>query len=229
MKSEANHTQEKAQLAQRLEVFRKGIERATVIETAYAKQYETFRKQCDRLEPIVAKTPIGHDLRLLSEKVSDAWELNIDAGWLSSGRKFDDLEYFTVLIKHDGAGRRFKSLSDVPVFLREEFEEWDESEFQAFMDEQRETCRAAYDEMPTLLEDLEEELAEGDFFDMLDSLPYEAGAGSQETKRARTLFDNVQNSWAQCKQTGLSLLHMANQLGDGDYDPGLMEALLFDR
>ena len=72
--------------------------------------------------------------------------------------------------------------------------------------------------MPTLLEDLEEELAEGDFFDMLDSLPYEAGAGSQETKRARTLFDNVQNSWAQCKKAGLSLLHMANQLGDDDYD-----------
>ena len=179
MKSEANHVQEKVHLAQRLEVFRKGIERAAVIETAYAKQNEIFRTQCDRLEPIVAKTPIGHDLRLLSEKVSYAWELNIDAGWLSSGREFDDLEYFTVLIKHDGAGRRFKSLSDVPVFLREEFEEWDEGEFQAFMDEQRETCRAAYDEMPTLLEDLEEELAEGDFFDMLDSLPYEAGAGSQ--------------------------------------------------
>lgn len=229
MNSEANHMQEKVELAKRLEVFRKGIERAAVIETAYAKQYEIFRTQCDRLDPIVAKTPIGHDLRLLSEKVSYAWELNIEAGWLSSGREFDDLEYFTVLIKHDGAGRRFKSLSDVPVFLRGEFEEWDEGEFHAFMDEQRETCRAAYDEMPTLLEDLEEELAEGDFFDMLDSLPYEAGADSQETKRARALFDNVQNSWEQCKQAGLSLLHMANHLGDDDYDPGLMEALLFDR
>ena len=34
--------------------------------------------------------------------------------------------------------------------------------------------------MPTLLEDLEEELAEGDFFGMLDSLSYKAGADSQE-------------------------------------------------
>ena len=34
--------------------------------------------------------------------------------------------------------------------------------------------------MPTLLEDLEEELAAGDFFCMLNSLPYEAGADSQE-------------------------------------------------
>lgn len=229
MESESNNAQDGARLAQSLEVFRQGIKRATEIETAYSKQYESFQKQCDKLESIVVGTPIGHDLSFLREKVSDAWEFNVDAGWLPSGRQFDNWEYFTALVKHDGAGRYFKSLSDVPAFLREEIEEWDESAFRAFMNEQRETCRAAYDEMPTLLEDLEEELVEGDFFDMLDSLPYEAGADSKESKQARALFDNVQNSWEQCKQTGLSLLHMANQLGDDDYDPGLMEALLFDR
>ena len=228
MESHSNHTCDSARLAQRLTVFRQGIKRATEIEEPYIKKYDFFQEQCERLEPIVLGTPIGHALDLLREKVGEALELNINAGWLSSGAKFDDWEYLTVLIKHDGTRRHFKLLSDVPEFLRGEFEGWDEREFRTFTEEQRRVCRDAYDEMPTLLEDLEDASAEGPFFDMLDSLADEGGANSRETKQARALFDNVQNSWAQCKRTGLSLLHMANQLGDDDYDPGFMLALLFD-
>lgn len=220
----------KALATRQAEGFRLGIERANKLAAKYLKQNLAFAKQYEALTTLFAGTSVGQDLQTLMEKVDQAMEFNIDAGWIPpGGDKFDELEYFTVLVKHDGRGRRFKSLANVPEFLRSEFEDCDESEFRAFLDENREACRCAYDEMPELLNDLDEELVEGDFFDMLHNLPEDAEIDRREAKEARALFDNLHDSWTHCKKTGLSLLHMANQLGDDDYDPGLMEALLFDR
>ena len=111
-------------------------------------------------------------------------------------------------------------------FLLEEFEEIGPEDFQAYAQELRETSLYAGDEMWNLREVMDDEPAEEDFFDSLDAWPEEAGAPEREIAEWRALFDNLQAGWLDCQKTGLGLLHMANYMGNEDYDSSIMDVLL---
>lgn len=218
--------EDKKRVVRQRELFTHGMARADKIADAYEKQREVYQRHYDVQEKIFVGTRIGDYLAVLNENVYNAYELNVQAGWLPSGAKFTELEFFETLIRHDRSGRRYKSLASVPLFLHDEFEGNDDKDFEGYAHELREACRSAYDEMPDLRENMDDEPAEGDFFDALHAWPEEADAPEREIVEGRALFDNLQKGWLGCQKVGLGLLHMANHLGDDDYDPGLMDALL---
>lgn len=156
------------------------IKQANEIDCAYEKHYDQFNKQHDFLKTVFGGTPLGDDLDMLADKVSDGRWLNVKAGWLSNTihkfDRFDRFDYFVARIKQDYRGRFVQSLANVPDDLKEEFSD-NEAEFQTFMAQEREECRDAYDEMACLRSDAEEELGAEIYFDTIGSQPdhYELG------------------------------------------------------
>jgi hypothetical chaperone protein len=208
------------------ELFQSAMVYADKIAATYEKQNASFQRQYEMQKKIFARTRICTYLRVLNDTVCNAYELNADAGWLPSGAQFTELEYFETLIKQDRSARHYKSLSNIPLFLLKEFEEFEPEDFQAYAQALRETSRYAGEEMSNLREIMDDEPAEEDFFDALDAWPEEAGAPEREITEGRALFDNLQAGWLDCQKTGLGLLHMANYMGNEDYDSSLMDELL---
>lgn len=216
---------EVARMALSRELFERAMARADQIAAAYRLRVEHFERLLEVQEALFANTDAGDYLKLLSENVQSAYEVNQQAGWLPESTKFTTLEYFETLIRHDRRARRYKALADVPAFLRQNFEGDDDHDFQHYANELREACWSAYDEMPELQEIMDDEPVPDDFFDALYSWPEDAGASKREIKQGRALVDNLHEGWKSCQKAGLGLLHMANH-EDDDYDASLMEALL---
>lgn len=206
--------------------FEQSKQRLNAIAAAYNKRCDEFERQLAELSRIFAGTDVARYLDLLNEHVGDAYENNQQAGWLpSSPSTFSDMECFETLIRHDRSGRRFKSLSDVPTFLRAEYEGWAEDEFQTHAEELREASREGYDGLAESREIMDDEPDCEELFDGLYNWPDHAGASTREIAQAEALVNNLHGGWKRCQEAGLALLHPANH-ENPDYDPTLMEALM---
>lgn len=201
---------------------------ANEIDAAYRKQLAIFEQEHEMLLRILSGTPLRQDMEVLKDAVDSAFALNVQAGWVSENGGFDRLEYFEAIIRQDYRGRLVRDRSAIPSDLRGEFEELDEADFAGYMAELREECRYAYDEMREVRSDLKHNLGGSVFLDELYSMPEEVGASAAEIKGVQALVENIEGLLAEHEKLARSLLHMANELGDCDYDPSLMEALLFD-
>ncbi|WP_238929500.1 hypothetical protein, partial [Pseudomonas aeruginosa] len=128
--------------------------------------------------------------------------------------------------KHDGRGRHYKGLSDVPEHLRQGFDQ-DEQAFRDYLEQLRENCREAYDliseQQEILAEALEQDLLE-DAWNQIDE--------EFMTKNAKSIvnqvFEHLLADWRQYAALASELVKMANELDNLDPDRSLTKALLFD-
>ncbi|WP_339461134.1 hypothetical protein [Pseudomonas sp. EA_105y_Pfl2_R69] len=201
------------------------LSQAMSIASAYERRRQLFDLQHEVLSKLFAGTDLVADMRVLKEKVADARQFNVDAGWLSVE---DEDDYFVSMIKRDYQGHQIKSLADVPQALTREYADLDEGGFQAYIKEQREQCRLAYEEMPVLCASLEHVLTGEVFFDNLRDLTDKKKASAMEARSIETLLDNLESLWAAYKLLAISLMQMANEPADGDFDPTFMTAMLFN-
>jgi len=204
------------------------LRKANEIDAEYRKQKAAFEKEHEMLLRILSGTPLRQDMDVLKDAVDSAFALNIQAGWVSENGGFDRLEYFGAIIRQDYQGRLVRDRSAIPSDLLGEFGDLNEADFAGYMEELREECHCAYDEIRELRSDLKHSLSSTTFLDELHCLPEEAGVSAAEMLGLQALFDNIDGLWNGYERLARSLLHMANELGDYDYDPGLMETLLFD-
>jgi len=206
--------------------FQQARQRANEIAAAYDKRVGEFERLKDEQLRIFAKTDVARYLELLDEHVRSAYQDNQQAGWLPSyGATFSDLEFFETFMRHDRSGRRFRSLEDVPAFIRHEFEGSDDDDIRTHASELQEACRDAYDSLAESREIMEDEPDCEDFFEGLYNWPDHAGASKREIAQAQALVDNLHAGWKRCQNAGLALLHAANY-DTPDYDPTLMDALM---
>lgn len=201
------------------------LSQAVCIAKSYEKRFDLFEQQHELLLRLLAGTPLAEDMRVLQEAVEQAWQLNEDGGWLPIE---DEGDHFVSMIKHDYKGKLIKSLADVPQALKLEYAEMDEGRFQAYIKEFREECREAYADMSDLREDVSHQLSEGSFFDDLLGVADEMDVSEVEARTIGILFSNLAVQWKSYKKLAISLVQMANEPVDGDFDPSLMQALLFD-
>lgn len=202
------------------------LKNANKIHAAYWKEREKFERQHELLLIVFRGTPLIKDMGEFKEAVDNAFEFNVHAGWVSEYGGFDKLEYFISIIKRDYRGRLVKNKADIPSFLASEFDDLNEEGFARYMEELRDGCRCAYSEMSDLRGNLKYSLSSTGFIDELCGLP--ENFLEWENPRVKPFFDNIGSLWDEYEELAKSLLHMANKLGDEDYDPSLMEALLFD-
>jgi len=206
--------------------FETAKQRAHEVAAAYEKRHDDFERLKDEQLRIFAGTDVATYLELLAEHVRSAYGNNQEAGWLPpSGKTFSDEEFFETFIRHDRGARHFKSLSQVPEFLRAEFEDWDDDDFRAHADELREACRDAYDSLAESREIMGDEPECEDFFEGLYNWPEHAGATESEIAQTEALVNNLHSGWKRCQKAGLALLNPASYDGP-DYDPTLMAALM---
>lgn len=211
----------------RKERFLAGMALADRFANRYQQALEAFGRQYEVQQDIFAGTTLGDYLRLLEDKVGDAAELNRSAGWLPYRDRFTEQEFLESLIRRDRRGRRYKTLADIPEFLREEFEDLDnEASFTAYFSDMREECRSAYSGMRELREEIEDEPDGVDLLAALDGWPEQAHESKVTIKEATALSDNLHRSWQRCQKAGLALLCMANQFGDDDLDHDLADELM---
>jgi hypothetical protein len=201
------------------------LSQAMSIASTYERRRQLFDQQHEVLSKLFAGTDLVADMRVLKENVADARQFNEDAGWLYVE---DEDDYFVSIIKRDYQGHQIKSLADVPQALKREYAHLDEGGFQAYIKEQREQCSLAYEEMPVLCASLEHVLTEEGFFDNLRDLTDKKIASAIEARSIETLLDNLESLWAAYKQLAISLMQMANEPADGDFDPTFMSAMLFN-
>ena len=152
----------------------------------------------------------------------------MDAGWLpEDGGKFVPRSYVEALIKRDYRGRQFSCLSDLPQEVRSEFP-FDEKEFVVHITNLREACRDAYEQMEANSIEAPDLVDDGGIFETFELLVEEAGLPEREQDFITTLGARVESWWESYLEEGYGLIHMANEIGNTDYDPTLMQALLFD-
>lgn len=206
--------------------FANAKKRAHELAKAYEQRHDSFERLKDEQLRIFARTDAASYLTLLGEHVRSAYGDNQEAGWLpSAGSTYSDLEFFETLIRHDRSARRFKSLTEVPEFLREEFEDWSDADFRAHAEDLREASRSGYAGLEESRIIMEDEPECEDFFERLYNWPGEAGAPERELAQAEVLVDNLHSGWKRCQKAGLALLHPANY-DSPDYDPSLIAALM---
>lgn len=198
---------------------------AKSIAKSYEARYELFEQRHELVSKLFAGTCLAEDIRVLQGAVEQAWEFNQDSGWLPMKNESD---HFESMIRHDYNGKFIKSLTDVPQALKAEYADMDEGGFQAYIKERREECRDAYGEMSDLRESFEDLLTEEGFLDDLLGIADEMDVSEAEAKTIGVLFNNLASQWADYRKLAISLVQMANEPVDGDFDPSLMPALLFD-
>lgn len=204
------------------------MKKANEIAVAYTQKHERFLKKEEQLLQLVRGTFLEQEMGDLSDQVEEAWELNIDAGWLpEDGGEFVPWSYVEALIKRDYRGERFSCLSDLPQKVRAEFP-FDEREFAAHMDRVRTACRDAYEQMEANSIEAPDLVDDDGIFETLESLVVEAGLPEREEAFITTLGARIESWWESYLEDGYGLIHMANEISNTDYDPTLMQALLFD-
>lgn len=204
------------------------LRKANEIDAAYRKQKDAFEKEHEALLRILNGTPLRQDMDVLKDAVDQAFALNIRAGWVSEYAGFDKLEYFEAVIRQDCQGRLVRDRSAIPSDLLGEFGDLNAADFAGYMEELREECRCAYAEIRDLRGDLNHCLSQTFFIEDLSYLQGEYGISESDVRGLQPLLDNIEKLWVGYMEMARSLLHMANELGDSDYDPSLMETLLFD-
>lgn len=192
----------------------------------YENNFVVFEKKHEELLRIFKGTPMASDMATYREAVQEAYDLNVQAGWISDRGEFDKSDYFDLLVKQDYSGRFIKRLEDVPVELKSDFLDFDEKEFASYLAELRQDCRCAYDEMAEVCGDLEYNLLSSDFLDMVWSIQDEMA--EKDGLQFHALATNLCAIWEEYVGLAKSLLCMAHDFGDLDRDPSLMRALLFD-
>ncbi|HBN8289809.1 hypothetical protein ACR96V_31695 [Pseudomonas aeruginosa] len=203
------------------------LDRANEILRNYNQCYEQFDTLRESLSRFFAGTPLAEEMRTISACIEQAYECNVDAGWLPEEESiFNELELLVANIKHDGRGRHYKGLSDVPEHLRQGFDQ-DEQAFRDYLEQLRENCREAYDliseQQEILAEALEQDLLE-DAWNQIDE--------EFMTKNAKSIvnqvFEHLLADWRQYAALASELVKMANELDNPDPDRSLTKALLFD-
>tara|TARA_R110001599_G_C12268108_1_gene661064 strand:- start:5138 stop:5758 length:621 start_codon:yes stop_codon:yes gene_type:complete len=204
------------------------MKKANEVAVAYTQKYDRFLKKEKQLLQLVRGTFLEQEMRELGDQVEEAWELNIDAGWLpEDGGEFAPWSYVEALIKHDYRGTRFSSLSDLPQEVRGEFP-FGEEEFTAHITKLRTECRSAYEQMEAISIEAPDLVDDDGVFETLESLGEEAGLSERDQEFITTLGARVESWWKSYLEEGYGLIHMANEINNTDYDPTLMQALLFD-
>ncbi|MFJ3486806.1 hypothetical protein ACIPL1_25855 [Pseudomonas sp. NPDC090202] len=198
---------------------------ANQIAKRYEQQADAFDKLDALLTPFFLRTSLADCMAEISECVSEAWEANIQCGWLSDYGDFDELGALVAQIRRDGAGKRFKSLQDIPEHLRDEFDDNDE-DFNAFANELREECRDGFDSLCEQQEMLEEQFELAGFDDVF---AFDEDSQDAETTRViNQVFNHLHTLWVDYEKLARSLVGMAHHLDDPDPDLGLTKALMFD-
>lgn len=196
------------------------------VSKLYDSKFTDFEKKHEELLRIFKGTPLANDMAAYEEAVQEAYGLNVQAGWISDCGEFDQSDYFDLLVKQDYRGRFIKRLKDIPVGLKGDFPDFDEEDFASYLEELRQDCRCAYDEMAELCDGIEQNLSSSDFLDMVWSVHEEMN--EQDSLQFSALVDNLCAIWEEYVGLAKSLLCMAHDFGDLDRDPSLMRALLFD-
>lgn len=197
---------------------------AQAIARSYTERFEKFQLQLAQVEQLFARTELAETIEQLKSWVEDAWQLNMDAGWLPMEGEGD---WFLAQIKHDPHGQRISTLAHVPDQLKAEYAQMGEAEFQAYLEEMRKDFRAANEEMSFLRRGIEHVLVEHGLFDVLWGWVDEAA--NQDSKSIEPLVGNLQSIWKSFHQLAVSLLQMAHDPADGDFDSTLTDDLLFER
>ncbi len=195
------------------------------ISKGYQNRFKCFEEKHEELLRIFKGTPLGKDMAAYEEAVQEAYELNVQAGWVSDYGEFDQSDYFDLLIKQDYRRKSIKKLKDIPVELKGNFPDFDEEDFAGYLAELRQDCRCAYDEMAEVGVDLEHSLSSSHFLEMVWSVHEEMT--EQDSLQYSALVDNLCALWEEYVELAKSLLCMAHDFGDLDKDPSLMRALLF--
>ncbi len=205
------------------------MKKANEIAVAYTQKYERFLQREEQLLQLVRGTFLEQEMGDLSDQVEEAWELNMDAGWLpEDGGEFVPWSYVEALIKRDYRGERFSCLNDLPHEVRAEFP-FNEREFKAHMDRLRTACRDAYEQMEANSIEAPDLVDDDGIFETFESLvEEEVSLSEREQKFLTTLGGRVESWWESYLEEGYGLIHMANEISNTDYDPTLMQALLFD-
>lgn len=193
----------------------------------YNQRYEQFDTLHESLSRIFAGTVLMEEMDTLLDCVQEAYECNVEAGWLPEEESaFDELELLIANLKQDGRSRRYKTLNDVPEHLRQEFEADDKS-FRDYLEQLQEGCRDAYDriseQQEIVAEALERELLD-DVWNQIDDELVSRNAKAIVSQ----LFEYLLKDWQRYKVLASELVKMANELDNPDPDRGLMKALLFD-
>lgn len=188
------------------------------IAAKYQQKLEPFSKQHDELLSLFKGTPLAKDMEAIQETVDEAYTLNVQADWLSDYGPFGEGDYFNFVDKQDYRGRLIKSMDDIPVDFRSEFDDMNETEFAFYMKELREGCRNAYTEMRMLKDDLPYKLVAEHFLDMLCCLP-EGHLAECEIDIVQPFFDNLSELWDKYERNAKCPMCMTNELGINDYDP----------
>lgn len=203
------------------------LDRANEILRNYNQCHEQFDTLHESLSRFFAGTPLAEEMRTVSACVREAYECNVDAGWLPEEENvFNELELLVASIKHDGRGRHYKGLSDVPEHLRQEFDE-DEQAFRDYLEHLRENCREAYGRISEQQEILAEPLGRdllGDAWDQIDEEPMTEDSQSIVYQ----VFKRLVRDWVRYTALASELVQMANELDNPDRDRDLTKALLFD-
>ncbi|MFJ4373953.1 Hsp70 family protein [Pseudomonas japonica] len=217
--------QEEQRMTRLRERYARVMAHADESAALYRTKVDDFEGQLQVQKRIFAGTDIARYLELLEQQVSTTYEANQLAGWLPQGDRFTEIEYFEALVRQDGGARRFKSVADVPGFLRHEFEDWDEEAFRAYAKDLRQEYRNVCGWVFEAQETMDEERGFEDFFEELGAWPDGVEALRRYSDQALALFDNLQEGLQRCQKAGLDLLQMADYCRE-DYDPTLMQELL---
>ena len=103
-----------------------------------------------------------------------------------------------------------------------------EEEFTAHITKLRTECRSAYEQMEAISIEAPDLVDDDGVFETLESLGEEAGLSERDQEFITTLGARVESWWKSYLEEGYGLIHMANEINNTDYDPTLMQALLFD-
>ncbi|ELK4798144.1 hypothetical protein [Pseudomonas aeruginosa] len=203
------------------------LDRANEILRNYNQCYEQFDTLHKSLSRIFAGTLLAQEMRIISACIEQAYECNVDAGWLPEEENvFNEFELLVANIKHDGRGRHYKGLSDVPEHLRQGFDQ-DEQDFRDYLEQLRENCREAYDLISEQQEILAEALERNPLEDAWNQIDEEF-----MTRNAKSIvnqvFEHLLTEWRQYTVLASELVKMANELDDPDPDRDLTKTLLFD-
>lgn len=193
-----------------------------------AQRYQartSFQRLARAIGSVLSPHSLATSMNEISECVSNAWDANTLCGWLPDFGDFGELEALIGEIRRDGGSKRFTSLNDIPIHMREYFDDTNEA-FTEFANEIREECRDGYDSLLEQQEILNEHL-ESVRFDQVfafdeDSLEVET------TRLISQVFDHLHTQWVAYEGLARSLVGMAHLIDEPDPDKGLTEALLFD-